>query len=64
MEHDRNAANFMFAMCLSNQVVGKVGNLAVKAKSFFRRYISDKYVSAIADAGGVVSCYNIRLIKF
>ena len=51
---DRNVADFVFMMSLSRNVVNHVGNTASKAKNYFRRYIGNNYIDAMADAGGVV----------
>ena len=50
---DRNTADFVFMMCLSQNVVSHVGTAAHKAKNFFRRYIGENYIPGMAQAGGV-----------
>ena len=41
-------------MCVSRKVVDHVGHYAGKAKNYFRRYIGETYIGAVANAGGMV----------
>ncbi|CAB4020448.1 Hypothetical predicted protein, partial [Paramuricea clavata] len=50
---DRNTADFVFMMCLSRNVIGRLGSATNKAKNFFRRYIGSNYIREMAEAGGV-----------
>ena len=52
--NDRNTTDFVFMMCVSRKVVGHVGDYANKAKNYFRRYLGETYIGAVANAGGVV----------
>ena len=52
--NDRNKADFVFMMCVSRKVVDHVGHYAGKAKNYFRRYLEETYIGAVANAGGMV----------